>query len=189
MKIVVSVPQDQNDKNSKSFFEGIKALKKQGHNIIETKVDLKNKKAADISKSFTQIDKYIKDTDILLADITEADTKVGFEIARAIDEKKVVVVLENDKSKVSTLVIHGNQNRQVVTAKYNAKNIDSVIQDAVKEASSRLDSKFILIISPEMDRYLNWASKVKRTHKAQVVRAALEALMKKDKEYKEYIQG
>jgi hypothetical protein len=59
----------------------------------------------------------------------------------------------------------------------------------MKEASSRLDSKFILIISPEMDRYLNWASKVKRTHKAQVVRAALEVMIKKDKEYKDYIQG
>ena len=37
-----------------------------------------------------------------------------------------------------------------------------------------------------MDRYLNWASKTKRTHKAQVVRSAVEQMIKKDKEYREY---
>ncbi|MEP7103855.1 MAG: hypothetical protein ABI721_04060 [Candidatus Dojkabacteria bacterium] len=188
MKILATVPEVSNDKILKTFLEAVKILKKQGHNVTEIKAD-NSKKSADLAKAFNQIDKYIKDTDILITDVTNADSKVGYEVARALDEKKVVIALEEEKSKNQFVVIHGNKNRQIVHAKYNAKNIETVIADVVKEASSRLDSKFILIISPEMDRYLNWASKVKRTHKAQVVRTALEALIKKDKEYKDYVQG
>lgn len=188
MKILATVPESANEKNTKIFLEAVKILKKQGHNVIEIKT-LSSKKPSDLSKSFLQTDKFIKDTDILIADVSNADAKVGYEIARALDEKKVVIAFEDDKSKNQFLVIHGNQSKQIVSAKYNTKNIEEVTTSAIKEASGKLDSKFILIISPEMDRYLNWASKVKRTHKAQVVRSALDALMKKDKEYKDYIQG
>ena len=188
MKILATVPESANEKNITTFLEAVKTLKKQGHNVIEIK-QLSSKKPSELAKFFNQLDKYIKDTDILIADVTNADSKVGYEVARALDEKKVVIALEEEKSKNQFLVIHGNQSKQIVSAKYNAKNIEEVTTNAIKEASGKLDSKFILIISPEMDRYLNWASKVKRTHKAQVVRAALESMIKKDKEYKDYIQG
>ncbi|MFS8131382.1 MAG: hypothetical protein ACMG57_05405 [Candidatus Dojkabacteria bacterium] len=188
MKILATVPETANEKGTKIFLEAVKILKKQGHNVIEIK-PLSSKKQSDLTKSFSQIDKFIKDTDILITDTTNADAKVGYEIARALDEKKVVIAFEEDKSKNQFLIVHGNLSKQIVSAKYNAKNIEEVTTNAIKEASSKLDSKFILIISPEMDRYLNWASKVKRTHKAQVVRTALEAMIKKDKEYKDYIQG
>lgn len=188
MKILATVPETTSEKNMRIFLEAVKVLKKQGHNVIEIK-PLSSKKPSDLIKHFAQIDKFIKDTDILITDVTSADSKVGYEIARALDEKKVVIAFEDEKSKDQFVVIHGNQSKQIVAAKYNAKNIEEVTSEAIKEASGKLDSKFILIISPEMDRYLNWASKVKRTHKAQVVRSALEAMMKKDKEYKGYIQG
>lgn len=97
--------------------------------------------------------------------------------------------MEDEKNSNKYAVVHGNNSKQLIQYTYNAKNIIETINEATKEAISKLDSKFILIISPEMDRYLNWASKVKRTHKAQLVRSALEALIKKDKEYKDYIDG
>jgi hypothetical protein len=186
MKILVTLPQNHKPKDLESFFEAAKSLKKAGHNVFEISSKISAKGQKDIEKSFSQTDKLIKDADILLTEVTAMDGKVGYEIARAIDEKKVVIALESDKSKELNPIIHGNNTRQLVFKKYNSKNAATILEQALREAEDKLDSKFILIIPPEMDRYLNWASKSKRTHKAQLVRSAVEQMMKKDREYKEY---
>lgn len=184
MKILIAIPTNQSSKDFDIFNDGIKLLKKIGHNISDTSSISKNEK--ELEKNFSKTDKLIKETDILIAEVSQADSKVGYEIARALDEKKVVIAFESDKSKQTLPIIHGNNTKQLIVKKYSKNNIERVIEESLKEAEGRLDSKFILIISPEMDRYLNWASKAKRTHKAQIVRAAVEQMMKKDKEYREY---
>src|SRR5690348_2172248 len=63
-----------------------------------------------------------------------------------------------------------------------------VIAHALKEIESQLDSKFILVISPEINRYLEWASTEKRMHKAQIVRGAVEELSYKDKRYQQFLK-
>lgn len=184
MKVLAIHSPTTSDRNLKVFVEGIKELKRQGHNVNEVRIDSKS-----LTKTFSALDKNIKDTDILIVEVTNADANIGYQIARALEEKKVVITLEDDKNDTKYAVVHGNSSKQMIQYTYNSKNIVETINEATKEAISRLDSKFILIISPEMDRYLNWASKVKRTHKAQLVRSALEALIKKDREYKDYIDG
>lgn len=174
MKVLAIYSPLTSDRNLKVFTEGIKELKRQGHNVNEVRIDSKS-----LTKTFAALDKNIKDTDILIAEITDADTNIGYQIARALEEKKVVITMEDDRNDTRYAVVHGNNSKQMIQYKYNSKNVLETINEATKEAISRLDSKFILIISPEMDRYLNWASKVKRTHKAQLVRSALEALIKK----------
>lgn len=184
MKVLAIHSPTTSDRNLKVFVEGIKELKRQGHNVNEVRIDSKS-----LTKTFSALDKNIKDTDILIVEVTNADANIGYQIARALEEKKVVITLEDEKNDTKYAVVHGNSSKQMIQYTYNSKNIIETINEATKEAISRLDSKFILIISPEMDRYLNWASKVKRTHKAQLVRSALEALIKKDREYKDYIDG
>ncbi len=188
MKIVVSLPIDEPEKLG-SFLEGVSHLKKLGHNVYETYDTNKKNAVNDIIKNFNKTDKAIKDSDILIAEITNADSKVGYEIARALDEKKVVIAFEDEKSKNIYPNIHGNKSRTLIRKKYTSNDIIDVINKALKEAASKLDSKFILIISPEIDRYLEWSAQTKRMHKAQIVRNAVEQQMKKDKEYKTYLQG
>lgn len=193
MKIIVSVPYQKNDE-LKSFGEGVAHLKKLGHNVFET-YDIPSAKKASpsreaLAKGFEKIDKAIKDTDILIAEVSNPDSKVGYEIARALDEKKVVIALEEDTGRESLIpVIHGNKTRTLIHKKYSATTIVDIINKSIKEAASKLDSKFILIISPEIDRYLEWSAQTKRMHKAQIVRNAVEQMMKKDREYKTYLQG
>jgi len=183
MKIVVSIPNDQRTKLS-TFLEGISNLKKLGHNVFET-YDHESKSF----KDFDKIDKAIKDTDILISEVTEADSKVGYEIARALDEKKVVIALEEEGNTSKLPIIHDNNSRTLIHIKYSDDKVSESLNKALKEAESKLDSKFILIISPEIDRYLEWAGQTRRMHKAQIVRTAVEQMIKKDKDYKTYIQG
>jgi hypothetical protein len=48
--------------------------------------------------------------------------------------------------------------------------------------------KFIFIISPEIDKYLEWVSNERRMHKSQIVREAIENQANKDKEYQEFLR-
>ncbi len=192
MKIVISLPYEANEAKLKPFIEGVSHLKRLGHNVIDSS-DSTGKKTMSkeaLAKIVTKVDKSIKETDILIAEVSYPDSKVGYEIARALDEKKVVIMLEDEKSNSTfSPFIQANGSRTLIYKKYNSKSVIDIVDKALKEAAGKLDSKFILIISPEIDRYLEWGSQTKRMHKAQIVREALEMMMKKDKEYKTYLQG
>src|SRR5688572_14944918 len=149
MKIYVSLPLNYNSNEFKSFSNAISLLKRLGHNVV----DLSDSKSKDATKFFNTSEKAIKDTDVVIAEVSKSDSKVGYEIARAFSEKKIVIALENEKTKSeSNPIIHGNKSRSLVYKKYSDKNAEDVITKALKEAASKLDSKFILIISPEIDR-------------------------------------
>lgn len=189
MKIYISLPIESNETKLSSFLEGVSHLKKLGHNILET--GRNNTKTKDNTfKYFTHSEKSIKDADIVIAEVSEVDGKIGYEIAKTVSEKKLVIALENEiaKSKQNP-IIHGNSSKNIIYQKYNKSNIVKILDNSLKEASKRLDSKFILIISPEIDRYLDWSSQNKRMHKAQVVRTALENAMKKDRDYQESLKN
>src|SRR5260221_8298707 len=170
MKIYVSLPLNFDEKDLKAFLEGVAHLKKLGHNVLEHSTGkIENKDHA--ARVFSNSEKAIKDTDIVIAEVSNSDSKVGFEIARAFNEKKFVIALENEDSTGDKInpIIHGNKTKSLIHKKYRSNDIIAVIESSLKEAASKLDSKFILIISPEIDRYLDWASQTKRMHKAQIV--------------------
>jgi hypothetical protein len=182
MKILFSLPLELDEKQQAFVKEASKHLKKSGHNISDTKLDIKNQ-----GKSFSKHDKSLKDCDALIADISFIDSKVGYEIARAVDERKVIIIMSNDNiSEHITLPVLYTNSKQIVIQEYSDNTVVNDIDKAISIAQSKMDSKFILIISAEMDRYLNWASKEKRIHKAQIVRTALEEMIKKDREYSKY---
>lgn len=167
MKILISVLEGKD-----TLSAGIEYLKKIGHNVsITTRISEKT-------------DKQIKDCDLMLIDISDISYKQGYEIAKALDEKKGVILLESENSNTSKSI---PKNKSLIYKKFSSNNIVSVLQRAIKEAESKLDSKFILIISPEIERYLEWAAQNKRMHKAQIVRNAVEQMMQKDKDYKNYL--
>lgn len=183
MKIVLSAPTNPNPANTEFLNEAERFLKKEGHNVFRTQNDASGKNK--LENIFLKNDKLIKECDIFIVELSSTDSKIGFEIARALEEKKVVLCFENDKNQ-EEIVFHGNDKKQLILKKYAKSSISKNLSDGIKDAERKLDSKFILIISPEMDRYLNWASKEKRTHKAQIVRTAVEQMIKKDKDYRKY---
>ncbi|MBE0574187.1 hypothetical protein IH575_04770 [Candidatus Dojkabacteria bacterium] len=189
MKIYVSLPLNFEEKDIKAFTEGVSYLKKLGHNVVDTSgQNAKTKENA--AKLLAHSDRALKDTDIVIAEVSKSDSKVGYEIAKAFSEKKFVIALEHEESGTNVdPIIHGNKSKSLLHLRYNNKNVTSIIEKAIKEAAKRLDSKFILIISPEIDRYLDWAASTKRMHKAQIVGNALEQTMKKDKDYKNYLSA
>lgn len=180
MKILISSPLNSKDQSYKKFVEKFSLLKKSGHNLNDTATEKIS------AKSQEKIEKLIKETDILVVECSLSDFKSGFEIARALDEKKIVILFSLEKIDSSSITNQFSGNKSVVSVVYTAKNLEAKILESLKVATSKLDSKFILILPAEMERYLDWSSQHKRMHKAQIVRGAIEQLIKKDRDYKEF---
>jgi hypothetical protein len=192
MKIFVIYRNTYKDSDYKNFLKAVDNLKRLGHNIAEDKEFrsiLKENDKKSYEKYQARIDKEIRDTDIVLVDTTNADAKVGFDIAKSISEKKVVIAVHEKDANTPIIPMQGINAKNLLTKAYTQNNIVDVVKEAVDEAKSKLDTKFILIISPEIDRYLDWASQTKRMHKAQLVRNAIENMAKRDREYRNFLKG
>ncbi len=64
------------------------------------------------------------------------------------------------------------------------KLIDEVKKAEEEEKAQQI--KFILILPPHIEKYIDWKARDTNTHKAEVVRAAIQNKIKNDKEFKEY---
>ncbi len=179
MRIFV-IPQKTNSNSTNAFSSGISHLETLGHSV--TFYDSKK----DYSKELSNCDVVIYDS--LLSDFNS-----GFIVSKAISLKRIVLSLSfNDKASkikfdkdLKDIDKSIKDEKYLISKEYNRDNVNDVLVKALKDVSSKLDSKFILIIPSEIDRYLTWASETKRLHKAQIVREALESVMKKDREYRD----
>ena len=62
------------------------------------------------------------------------------------------------------------------------------LQLALKDAKSLADTKFILIIPAEIDRYLEWNVREKGVSKAEITRDSIEKVMHTDEAYSKYLK-
>lgn len=169
-----------------------KILEKLGHevranHILNPSIP-KDMKDIAFKKEYKKIHSWIKAADVLIADITAPSNGVGHEIFLALNEGKPVLALYAYDSKTPRdLSVRGNPSRLFKTKSYTKGNLEETLQAFCEDAKSKLDTKFILIISPEIDKYIRWSAEKRRLHKAQIVREAIESRMEKDEEYTKYL--
>lgn len=155
--------------------------------------DFNLKEAEDVYKNNV---KQIKMADLVIADISYVSSGVGYEVSLALDEKKPVICLYNLKDlknsenliKSVPVNLKGNTSKYLILKEYDLTSLKKTLELAIKDAKSLADTKFILIIPPEIDRYLEWNVKEKGVSKAEITRQAVENMMKDDRAYMEYMK-
>ena len=175
----------------KNFYNEIKKVLESNEvnvnfDYFSTSIDEDNK---DIEKTYKKNKKLIRDCDFLVAEVTLFGSGIGYLIAEAISMHKPVLALYNTKigDKPSTIIKASSVSRKLNFVEYSEKSeLKKSIEKYLKEVKTKLDTKFILIIPAEIDRYLEWASKEKRMHKAQLVREAIDKIIEEDRDYQEY---
>jgi hypothetical protein len=145
----------------------------------------------DLQQTHKNLIRRIREADIVVAEVTNPSNSIGYEIATAQAEKKpILVIFNSNKTERLANFFQGNDSKLFQVSPYkNADEAVAAIKQFVNAARDMIDTKFILIISPEIDRYLEWTAEERRMHKAQVVRNAIEDMMAKDKDYKQYTKG
>ena len=151
------------DKIYKELYERIiHTIKKDGHKVLEYgahKIDprkLLNRSEADIKNVYKELDKFLKQADVYITDISLPSVGIGYEISQAIATRKPVLALNYEKKEYQPLAtLEGNKSKYLRYETYTKDNIQEIIQSFLKDAKEQLDTKFILIIPPEIDQYLN----------------------------------
>lgn len=181
---------------TENYKQTIKLLKKLlGNNNVsspETRENIQMGEESDkVTKAVAQKEKQLKESDIVIADITDGTAGVGYFISTALYLKKPTLVLQTESDSMHEIhdSITAGKNRLLTyeTYKNPKEDIEEIVKNFINNARQKLDTKFILIIPAEIDRYLEWASDNKRMHKAQIVRNAIEDYMQKDEDWKDFI--
>jgi nucleoside 2-deoxyribosyltransferase len=195
MNIYISVSISVCNESKDALRNLAKELKARGHKIndyrlsedFQYKVQYSDKEMGEYYKNMMNA---IKQCDVMIVDISSRSSGVGYEIGVAITEKKpILAVYSGSKEAHSSLSLASNPSKYLSVKNYTSdKSLLSLSEAFIKDAQQKIDTKFILIISPQIDKYLEWAASERRMHKAQVVREALEAQMNKDKEYQAFLK-
>ncbi len=168
----------------------VKIIEENGQTVDKSLINAKySDDIVHFEKAYKRNIQSTKSCDILIVEVTEPSTSSGYVISYALSERKPVLALINsEKSKSFPVSLKGSDNKLFTLKEYTEHNLKKIIHEYLFEVKSILDTKFILIISPQINRYMQWVSDNRRMHKAQVVRQALEDMLAKDKEYKEFLK-
>jgi len=173
--------------NSESIINIISNL---GHKVETTLIDeAEIKTSFNFEKNFQKNINAIKKCDFVVAEISNMTSGMFFIIASALNEKRPVLALINNKRTSlsdNNLSNFSQKNKLFFYKEYTDKTLEQEIAKFITDVKKIIDTKFILIISSQIDQYLEWASVNRRMHKAQVVRRAVEVVMNEDKEYKKF---
>lgn len=139
----------------------------------------------DSTKFYQALWKKAKTGDAVIAELSSPSTEVGYIIADALREKKPVLVLVNKKAKGGYMPsLSWKKPEFLMTKVYVDEQLEGVIDEFLSFATTKVDTKFILIITPEIDAYLRWKASEEGVRKAEVVRRAIASYMENDEGYK-----
>lgn len=173
-------------------------LIRQGYIVSSRKYTVNSESAnfEDSKKIFSNNLKNLKAADIIVAEGSYHSSGVGYEVSLALEEKKPVILIYNmseDKSNPHhidriPIIYKGNSSRYLIVKEYDMRNLNKTLELALKDSRDLVDTKFILIIPPEIDKYLEWNSKQRGKAKAEVTREAIERIMEGDTKYHAYLK-
>ena len=141
---------------------------------------------SDVAKYYQKLKSTVKTSETLIVELSAPSTELGFLIAEALTQRKPVLALFPKTSKIELEGFFNDKHSRFLQIKrYTDTTLAQDVDEFVSFATQKVDTKFILIITPEIDSYLRWKAKEEGVRKAEVVRNAVEEYMEKDKAYSE----
>ena len=126
---------------------------------------------------YNNLQKWIKEAEICVFEVSYPSTNAGHEIALALFSNKPVVALHIVDTP-GNLVLNSIQDDRLQVLDYSMDDIASTVEDALDYASENMDTRFNFFISPSIGNYLDWISKVKKVPRAVFLRQLIEEDMK-----------
>ena len=171
----------------KNYEKIVETLKDLGYKVFSDHIIKKSKSDISTQNDKERVNYYkkmiemISSSDICVAETSTSSLSVGHEITVALDKGKPVIALYDKK--VPPNLIRAVASDKIQTLPYDLASLPEVLKKSTKHAKENLDIRFNFFISPEINQYLDWVSKVKRTPRAVYLRELLEKEMDKNKEY------
>jgi len=167
----------------------VKILEENDNSVISEHVlGVASKEVSNLSEEFREeyfkkMEKSIKSSDVMVAEISKPTVNIGYEIAYAIEKDKPVLVLYKESTKVFPLLIGNTSDKLEISAYQDESDLERVILRGLRELRKKADIRFNFFISPEISNYLDWVSKIDRIPRSVYLRKLIEEDMQSHKDY------
>lgn len=185
MKITLAYAPENRAKIDKQLNTVIDTLRKRKQQVTRDPLKKAPSNKNEISKYYHRVKGSLKTSDALIVELSAPSTELGYLVAEALSHRKPVLALASKLSKSELDNFFGLSSTKFMSfKKYSDASLAEEINSFLDFATAKVDTKFILIITPEIDSYLRWKAKEEGVRKAEIVRSAIDDYMQKDKAYK-----
>lgn len=123
-------------------------------------------------------------TDIIICECSETLEHLSPILSLAKQAERPVIIAKSSPVASNLRRVESVKEIDIYQCTYDLNNFDVFVQQLNSQVELLLDKKYIMVISPEITKYLDWRSDFARMSKAEIVRKAIKAAIKADKEYK-----
>jgi hypothetical protein len=159
------------------------AIEKAGHEMIASPVMINEAEkvilddAEEAGSYYQRLQKWIKQAEICVFDVSYPSTSIGHEVALALHLGKPVVTL-HVKSAPKNLVLESLDDDKLQLVDYTEDTVDELVDEAIGFATEQVDTRFNFFISPEIGAYLDFVARERKLPRAVFLRQLIEDDMK-----------
>lgn len=135
--------------------------------------------AANLEATYKKNLSLIRNNDFIIAETTDYSGGIGYLIASALASKTPVLALYNKKrgDKPSNIIKSSSLSRRLEYYEYEIDELAAAIEKYIIKVRAIIDTKFILNLPSQLDRFLEYCSYKRGVPKAHIVRESIENLM------------
>ena len=123
----------------------------------------------------------INTADVVILDVSIPSLSMGYVLQKALENSKPVIALYK-KGYVPFFAL-GIDNEKLQVIDYTDNSLEKDLKEALQTAQDSADVRFNFFISPEIGKYLDWISRVKKLPRSVYLRALIEEDLERNKEY------
>lgn len=143
--------------------------------------DIENLTRTQLDANFKEIWKSMKESDVVVAEISYPSVSIGFEVTSALKMSKQVLVLHVPTNHASLL--GATRDRNLVVCEYSLENLNIKLSKALRKLENDINVRFNLFISKNLMANLDSVALNQRMNKSEYVRQLIERDMKRNKRY------
>lgn len=184
MKIHFACSTSELEIYSKNYIDICNIIRDMGHTITRDWIDNAVATLSDYKKGKIKIDRVdiynkavesILSSNVVIIEGTISSFSIGHQMTLALSKNKpTLVLIYNDgsdkKNKFQSSFIHGIKSPLLTVAKYSsAEDLKRILSNFLSK-STNASIKFNIVLSKEIENYLNWASFYYKVNKSEFIR-------------------
>lgn len=188
MKIFLSTAPRFKKNFGKELEQIYRSIEKLGHTHVDDYIirvserDFYTHDENNIPKYYDQLIVDIKKSDVVIFEGSFPSTGIGHLLDTALYLGKSVIVLYTKDH--FPFLLGGIRNERLVIIEYSIDSLEETLKTSLDYLSEKTNVRFNFFVSPEIQQYLDWVAKYKRTPRAVYLRELLERDMKENKDWK-----
>lgn len=176
-------------------------IKKMGHSItrdwIEEAIRLVESNTVNTlnrEETYNKVFSAILASDVIIVEGTVASFSIGHQVTLGLSKNKPTLFLVRKKepgrknSKLKDSFLSGIASPLLKVVEYEDSNLADILNDFLNNNGARPVVKFNIVLTKEIENYLDWASFTHKVNKSEFIRnLILHHMRAEDSEYKKYI--